>query len=195
MARTLSQRAREKAIAASQELVATKGIAGFSIDSVARLSGVAKTTLYRHWPSASELLVCSLDCQVTKLSTPNTGSLRDDLHNILAQAMPTLNDVGMRRMMLDVLSAAAHDADLAAVHHTMLDERRRPIATVLELAIARGEIPPVDVGLAIDMVEGPFLTRVLLSDSPIDKQDMTEILEFTLRGLGLRPDTSTDSRP
>ena len=40
---------REKVLAATLELLSQSGLSGLSIDEVAKCSGVAKTTIYRHW--------------------------------------------------------------------------------------------------------------------------------------------------
>ena len=56
------------------------GYGGFSIDAVARRSGVHKTTIYRRWPTREALLVYALDTRSDRdVSIPNTGSLRQDL--------------------------------------------------------------------------------------------------------------------
>jgi len=43
-------------LAAAYELLTEFGLSGVSIDEVSRRSGVAKTTIYRHWPSRTALL-------------------------------------------------------------------------------------------------------------------------------------------
>ena len=50
-------RTREKVMSAAIDLLAESGYSGFSVDAIVRRSGVAKTTLYRHWPSRADLLV------------------------------------------------------------------------------------------------------------------------------------------
>ena len=88
MARSLSEAARAKMLGAAADLVLDAGVDGFSVDEVARRSGVAKTTIYRHFPSAKELLVAALDQFMTAPPTPDTGSLRTDLLEYLASVRP-----------------------------------------------------------------------------------------------------------
>ena len=42
-------------LAETYRLLAEGGIGGVSIDEIARRTGVAKTTIYRHWPSRAAL--------------------------------------------------------------------------------------------------------------------------------------------
>jgi AcrR family transcriptional regulator len=57
-----------------------KGFGGFSMEAVARKSGVHKTTLYRRWPTREALVIDALDSSSDRHSPiPSTGSLRQDL--------------------------------------------------------------------------------------------------------------------
>lgn len=187
MPRPLSPEARQKAIDATLHIVAERGIAGFTVDGVVKRSGVAKTTLYRHWESGNDLLVHSLDCNVQPITTPDTGSLVGDLTEMLA-TMAAIGAVdGNRRLMLDLLSAAAKDPDLAAVQEAMVAERKRPIVDVLERARGRGEIgPEVDDRTALLLIEGPVLARMLLAREPIGDDEIPPLAELIARALGAR---------
>jgi len=55
------------------------GIGGVSIDEVSRFSGVSKTTIYRHWPSRSALLIDACSWLGSVYKAPDTGTLRSDL--------------------------------------------------------------------------------------------------------------------
>ncbi len=54
-------------------IVVEVGVHGFTIDELARRSGVAKTTIYRHFPTRNELLIAALDGNITIPETPDTG--------------------------------------------------------------------------------------------------------------------------
>src|SRR6516162_10898962 len=54
---TRVRRSKEAVLTVTLRLMFEEGIGGVSVDEVARRSGVAKTTIYRHWPSRSALLV------------------------------------------------------------------------------------------------------------------------------------------
>ena len=50
-------RSRAKVIDAARELLVEHGPRGVTVDAVSERSGVAKSTMYRHWSSRSELLI------------------------------------------------------------------------------------------------------------------------------------------
>ncbi|KHF34924.1 Bacterial regulatory protein, tetR family [Paenibacillus sp. P1XP2] len=45
------ERSRHNVLTTAFELLSEGGVNGFTVDEVARRSGVAKTTIYRHWPT------------------------------------------------------------------------------------------------------------------------------------------------
>lgn len=184
MARPRSEEARQKAIAATQELLADGGIPAFTIDAVAKRSGVAKTTIYRHWPSANELLVHSLDCQIERIPAPDTGSLVGDLTELYTTMVSIMN-TSDRQLILEMMAAAAKDPDLEAVKNAMLAERHRPLEDIVLRAVDRGEIPPVGLDQAVLFIEGPFMARVMSSGDPIDLDEVPPMIQLVVRGLGV----------
>ena len=49
-------RTREVVLDAAIDLLAERGYSGFSVEGVVDRTKVAKTTLYRHWPTRDDLL-------------------------------------------------------------------------------------------------------------------------------------------
>ena len=55
-------------------------------------------------------------------------------------------------------------------------------------AVARGELDPlIDHDLVIDLVVGPLWTRLLVTDTPMTRDDVETIVEAVLRGVAARP--------
>jgi hypothetical protein len=53
-------RTQATALGAAIELLAERGYSGFSVEGVVERTGVAKTTLYRHWPTRDDLLAAAI---------------------------------------------------------------------------------------------------------------------------------------
>ena len=74
------ERMRETVLAAAFDELAENGVAGTTIASVARRSGVHETTIYRRWATRENLLVeALLSRSADAIPTPDTGSTRGDL--------------------------------------------------------------------------------------------------------------------
>lgn len=187
MARTLSTEARNRVLVAARHLLVADGIGSFTVDAVASASGVAKTTIYRHFASSHDLLVAALDFSFAPVPTPNTGTLRGDLLAYFARMLPAAEDDELRTLMMGVLNAGSHDADMARVADTALDQRLEPLRTVLQLAVARGEIR-ADVSLdhAVDLVGGPLFLHLFVRRLPVTTEDVEALVDLAARGLGAR---------
>ncbi len=173
MARPRSEAARANMLGAATELVLTEGVRGFTIDEVSRRSGVAKTTIYRHFPTKNELLIAAIDGATAVPSTPDTGSFRGDLLEFFASVLPIFADTKLRAASLDIFAAAARDPDLRRAHRSMVRGRMGPLKTIFDRGQARGEISSdLDYPTAFDFIEGPFIVRSLIRPESIDDIDL-----------------------
>ena len=188
MARPRSPEARQKALAAAIEVVELEGIPGFTIDAVVARSGVAKTTIYRNWASANELLIDVISNEVIEFPTPDTGSLRGDLLEMYGAVVEILCSPGMSSMMFDLKSRAASDPDLSELRAALEFERMRPVRTVIERARERGEISnAVPVELLCDVISGPVMIRTLFRGLDTDPEQMAMVVDTLIGGLGSTP--------
>ncbi len=187
MARPLSEEARDKARAAAQSVIAESGIEGFTVDAVSRKSGVAKTTIYRHWDSGTALMLDAIAALVTTLPTPDTGTLAGDLEDFISAMLAMVDDPMMTRTILGVMAAAASDPELDRVHRALMAERKEPLRAILAAARRRGEVRcDIDEAMLLDMVEGPFLSRQLIRREPVQPSDTATMIELIVAAIGPR---------
>jgi AcrR family transcriptional regulator len=130
MARPRSKTARKKMLAAATSIVAAKGVKDLTIEEVARISGVAKTTIYRHFASKNELLLAAVDGTVSYPVAPDSGTLRGDLTELLEAVLPSFADTTARCVFLDMFSAAARDPELESLRKVFDGGKDSPIAVI-----------------------------------------------------------------
>jgi len=155
--------ARAKAIEAATEVVLDLGIRGFTIDEVARRSGVAKTTIYRHFPDRNELMIRGIDATVVYPEAPDLGCLRDDLIEFLKRIQPNFANARANAANQELFAAMARDPELRKISTKVTDERTSPLVTLMKRWLERGEIRTYLTVLDMfDIVDGPFVVRALL---------------------------------
>ena len=184
VSRRLSQEARRKAIEAAQALVTELGIDRFTVDGVARRSGVAKTTLYRHWKSGTELLIDAVGQCIEQVEIPDLGALRPELAQLVERLGAQLGQPLDRKLLLGLLAAAMTNPELQRLKEAALAQRTAPARLIVQRAIERGEIPPIDLDTAVHVIHGPFLARALSSMEPIGADEVDELVTIIARGLG-----------
>ena len=177
-------RSKDTVLAATAELLGQEGAAGFSIDAVARRSGVARTTIYRHWPEPSALLFDAFRYGSEATPAPDTGSVRDDLVELYTHLSERLPRTCYGRMLPVLLDAATRDPALAPVHRDFIRERRQPARDVIRRGVERGELPAdVDVESLIDRLAGPVFYRFLVVHEPYRRADVERVVDATLCSL------------
>ncbi len=186
MTRGTQQKVRDTALA----LLIAEGVTGFTIDEICRRSGIAKTTIYRHWPSVHDLLVDTVASQIEHLPTPDTGGLRSDLGTLFGQVMSMPEITGKRRMMLGLMQAATDDHDLRNALNKLTRERSLPVRNVLRNARDRRELADgIDIDHAADIIEGPIVYRYMIRGDTFAQHDLDAILDIIVAGLTRPPDT------
>jgi AcrR family transcriptional regulator len=176
-------RVRAQILAATAELVARDGIAGFRYEEVAELAGVHKTSVYRNWPDREELVVEALLQYADELgSVGDTGELRRDLVDFLMVIAESLNRPTARALVL--ATQAAHESPAVRRAATrILEERAAATLRRVELAIDRGELPPVDYSLFGEMLSGPVHLIVNRGIRPFTRADAERIVDVVLAGI------------
>lgn len=178
MARPRSAAAREKTLDAATELLLRSGVRGFNIDEVTRLSGVAKTTIYRHFGSKSELLVAAIDRFTPIPPTPDTGSLRSDIVEFLEGVRPIFANDDLRALSFEIFAESRREPDLQATYMAMMQRRAGPTMAIYTHGRERGEIAPdIDYGAAIEIIEGPFIVRSILRASTLYDMDVEALAD------------------
>ena len=163
------RRSREAILRTTLDLLTEVGLDALSIEEVARRSGVAKTTIYRHWATRADLVVDACARLVPEGEAPDTGSLRGDLTAALRELAGLLQSARWARVLPSVVDAAERDPRLAQVHATIQRSHAIPLATILGRAEARGEIPSdADPSERIAAILGPLYYRRWFSREPLD---------------------------
>lgn len=181
MARPYSEAAQAKMLDAAIELVLAAGVRGFNIDEVARRSGVAKTTIYRHFPNPNELLVAAVDGAIAVPPTPNTGSLRGDLMEFLASVLPIFANPTVRALSFEVFAASIRDPELGQLYASMLRRRAGPTRSIFDRGKALGEISSdLDYSSAVEIIEGPFIIRSLVRPETLKSIDLESLVDRIL---------------
>lgn len=155
---------------ATSELLAERGLGSFSIDEVVRRSGVAKTTIYRHWPSRAGLVVDACSQIAGQPEVPNAGSFREDVAILIRDLARLLREARWSSVLPSIIDAAERDDGLAEVHAKIQVGHATPFRAVVERAILKGELPAnVDVSALVASLLGPLFYRRWFSREPLDE--------------------------
>lgn len=171
------KRSKAAVLAETYRQLSQSGLANVSIDEVSRVSGVSKTTIYRHWPSRSALLIDACSRLGGLREAPDTGSLRGDVHALVSALAEQLQTASWSSVVPSIIDAAERDADILAMQTAWHKGLMAPFDTVVERAKARGEMPSERSAddLAAAAV-GPLFYRRWFSKEPINDRFVTAMV-------------------
>src|SRR5436190_20556797 len=155
---------RDRVLSAAGEILRRDGYSRLTMERVAAESGVAKTTVYRRWPSKAALCMdLYLEVADRELRDPSTGNVSSDLKQIANTVirLQTRTVAGPAFIGL-IAEAQVNPATRAAFLAEFADRRREVTRRVLRRAIERGELGArTDVDLVIDALGGAVTFRLL----------------------------------
>lgn len=158
-------------LGATAELLGECGFDAITIEAIADRSGVARSTIYRHWPDRLELLMEAVRSQGISFVPPDTGTLRSDLVAALEPLCAALSHPKIGPMIGSLLAEARRDPTLAELHETLTRRRLGVAVTVVGRAVARGEFPrDVDARQFAHDISAPLFFRAFVTHDPLDAE-------------------------
>ena len=140
------------------------------MELVAAKAGVAKSTLYRRWPSKIELAVHAVAASFDEIEIEDHGSLEADMRAGIGEAARLLRDPSTGGAYAALLAESARDPEGVGrrVRESLSTRLHALVATSVERSIARGEIRQgmIDVDLLADVVVGSVMHRALATGAP-----------------------------
>lgn len=176
-------RSRAAILRATAELLIEAGSAGVTIEGIAERSRVAKTTIYRHWKSRSQLVFDAFESLLKPgLMLPRTGTLREQLQAILSQLSRGVTVSEWAPTISALIEAGDRDPELRQLVHDFLVARMEHGREALRAAMRRGELrEDLDVDVAIGVLVGPIFYRRLVSREPLNDAVVAEVVDQFLR--------------
>jgi AcrR family transcriptional regulator len=172
------RRSKETVLSVTSELLTESGLGGVSVDEVSRRSGVAKTTIYRHWPTRSDLVLEACSQMSTTHEVPDTGSLEGDITALLTSIAKLLSTARWSSVLPSIIDAAERDPDIAKIHGRIQMGHAIPFQEVIARAMRRGEIPKTaDPKAMIATLLGPLFYRRWFSREPLDDKFVKGIIK------------------
>lgn len=146
---------------ATVDLLTENGFDALTMEAVAARAGVAKTTLYRRYPSKAELVFASAIHDVNAAPGADQGSLLDDLIAVIEVVVHSLSTPAAGHAASGLLAAIATDEDLRQrFRDTFVAAEKRHIRAVLRRAVERGDLTAyTDAGL--DLLHAQIVGTVL----------------------------------
>lgn len=165
------------------------GYGSLSIEAVAAEAGVAKTTIYRRYPTKSGLAVAALGVEVPFAPPPREIGGREALRRFVHQAITMLIESGAVRILASLLVEEAREPGLLDTFRTrLLAPRRVMVEEMLRRGIERGEIrPDIDPLIVTEMIAGAIFGHHAILGLPGTEEWVDRLVDHVWAAIATRP--------
>jgi len=179
-----STKARNRALDAASRILESEGYARLTMERVAADSGVAKTTIYRRWPTKAALCMdLYLEVSMRELRDPDTGDIAQDLEQIVRSVVRVQTGTVAGAAFTGLIAEAQINPETRGAFLDFADRRRELSRAVLRRAIQRRQIKSdTDIELVIDAIGGACTFRLLQGHAPLTPKFAAGIVKLVLEG-------------
>jgi len=185
-------RTQAAVLAAGIELYAERGAQGITVEEIARRTGIAKTTIYRHWRSREELIMAILEQTAVGLPDVHSSDPIADIRSILMSLWTNLVLPTSRVGLAGMITATAGDPQLASQHRDFLTTRATPLLDAVTRAIDAGAVETSEAPQTLtDLLSSPIIVRALIRGDAPERRYVDRVMKAV---LGAPPRASTPRR-
>lgn len=136
---------------------------------MAEAAGVAKSTIYRYWPTRLALLRDALEGLNRQPDVElEAGPARARIERLLEHLAAALSDSLLSACIPALIEAAERHPEVAGFLHQYSDRRRSALTAVIRKGIEAGELPAhLDPEMAALALSGPIFYRRLMTATPL----------------------------
>ena len=175
------ERTRRVVLDAALDLLIERGYGDVTIEAVAARSGVAKSTIYRHWPSRTELVHDAFHELKPAMPVPADGSVRERLVVVLEHLARNVATSQWSACLPALINAAERDPAARELNSRLARTGRQSISGLLAEGVASGELPAdLDTDLMAEALAGPIVLRRLMSAPPLEPADVRHLVDQVL---------------
>ena len=186
--RPRNREADTRILRAALDLVERVGFRDVSMEAIAEEAGVARTTVYRRWPSKATLVMDAFLIEVEpEIDFPADSSSLESLRrqmSLLARAFRSRRGVLVRSL----LAEAQFDPELKAAFLERWILKRRAVATaVIRAAISAGELAvDTDPEILLDVLYGGLYYWLLIGLKPPSEKHVQALWSMVMTPKMLR---------
>ncbi|MGI9577581.1 MAG: TetR/AcrR family transcriptional regulator [Microthrixaceae bacterium] len=174
---------------AATDLLVEGGPDALTVDGVVERSGVAKSTIYRHWSTRDELVAQVFQSCAPNLTAPEDLRFEDSLRSLMRSMVATLGDEKWRRLLPALLQLQVQHPELRELNSEVNQDQSDSMAEVLRLGVKEGVLPQSavdDIQRSMTLLMGPLLMAALFEKVPLDDRIADDALAQFMASVSAR---------
>lgn len=181
--RPRSEDADKAILVAAIDMLHEVGYQGLSMERVAARAKVAKTTVYRRYPSKVELAVAAATQERDRgVPVPDTGDTRQDVAIWLRMAAAFQTQTNWNRVIAGIAAETRWTPEMEAARRAFWQQRVDDLCAIFQRGKGRGDLrDDVDPEFVVELALGPLYFRTLVSGAPLTPEYVEMLVEEVMR--------------
>jgi AcrR family transcriptional regulator len=169
-------RTRSHLLEQARAMAAEQGAAAVTYSALAARAGIARPTIYRHWPRP-EMLLRDMVLEIPNIEHKlPSGEIRVEIIEYLRRFLKNLEDPATASVLTALLAQAGHDALAGAALKNVFASSAREMNEFL--AGTGMSVKHVDVSMLI----GPLFFHRFVQQTPTTNRFITDVVDLWLLG-------------
>ena len=160
---------------AARDLMSEGGLANLTVEGTAQRAGVAKTTVYRRYPTKLALAVAAVAALISP-EEPRSTTLEGAMNTGLAAFSADFAGGNGQSAFLSVAAAASGDGD---AHEMFTAQVLEPIEDKFRRSLELTGASPPSSSFAFDVLLGTMIQRLVIRQLPLDDDFESRFLALT----------------
>jgi len=184
-------RVRKIVLDAAAVLLIEEGHHAVTPHRVSKVTGIARSTIYRHWPDPVSLLMDAIDSALAPDYTLSTiGDVRADLTTALESIRLRLNRRPFRALFAALLDNATRSKELIPAQRRFVTGVTAPLQSIVAEAMDDGRLDPsIKLQDVVAQLAGPLFHQHVMLQARITN----ELIANTIKGVVVANEVPTTS--
>lgn len=163
------------------------GPTAVTVDAVVARSGVAKSTMYRHWATRDELVAAMFTHLVPSFEVPAEGlGFEDSLRALVGSMVQHMSGEQFRKTVPALLMLKTRHQEIAEVEEQLHAQQQAVFDDVFRRGEVEGRVPAtVDRELLLTLLVGPLMMAMMFESVPLGDELVDRTVGQFLAGLAV----------
>lgn len=173
-----------KVMQTTLRLMQLYGYTGLRINEIAHRSGIAKTTIYRRWPSLAHLAVAAILQELGERTVDLTGDFDKDLDSFISAYADLINGTNATLVAISLDIHKQNNPELSSLYRkTIIEPVRGQAVELTKLA----KVKPASFTDLTDSIIGSLVYRSAILGEQMDNNEIKEYILNLLKGYASAP--------
>ena len=181
-------RTRANVLRAATDLLVDGGPTAVTIEGIVARSGVARSTIYRHWASRDDILLAVIENCAPMIETPPADAgFEEALHLVVSEVGRMVTDPEWTRVLPAMLALRHQEHGVADLEARIEKHQEHVLDDVIDRGISEGRLSAdIDRDAAEAVLIGPLLFAMLIGKPAVDTAFCDQVVDAFLQTYGLR---------